>query len=88
MRPEHWRLSTEDSGDGLRASVERVEWLGDVTLVHCRLAGRDAANGGDSVSVKTTRQDVAALGAGTPVRLGAQPGDVMLFDGQGRALAA
>jgi multiple sugar transport system ATP-binding protein len=88
VRPEHWRLVAGDAGDGLRASVERVEWLGDVTLVHCRLAGRDAANGGDVVSVKTTQPDGAALSAGTPVRLTALPRDVMLFDAQGRALAA
>ena len=88
VRPEHWRLSAGDAGDGLRANVERVEWLGDVTLVHCRLAGQAAANGGDTISVKTTQPDDAALGAGTPVRLRALPRDVMLFDAQGRALAA
>jgi len=88
VRPEHWHLAAGDAGDGLRASVERVEWLGDVTLVHCRLAGRDAANGGDTISVKTTQPGGAALSAGTPVRLQALARDVMLFDAQGRALAA
>ncbi|HEY9028871.1 MAG TPA: TOBE domain-containing protein, partial [Burkholderiaceae bacterium] len=88
VRPEHWQLVANEAGDGLQASVERVEWLGDVTLVHCRLAGRDAANGGETVSVKTTQPDGAALSAGTPVRLRALPRDVMLFDAQGRALAA
>jgi len=91
VRPEHWQLvagDAGDAGDGLRASVERVEWLGDVTLVHCRLADQAAANGGDTISVKTTQPDGAALRAGTPVRLRALPRDVMLFDAQGRALAA
>jgi len=88
VRPEHWHMVAGDAGEGLRANVERVEWLGDVTLVHCRLAGRDAANGGDTVSVKTTRPGDVALSAGTPVRLRAQARDVMLFDAQGRALAA
>jgi multiple sugar transport system ATP-binding protein len=88
VRPEHWHLAAGDAGEGLRASVERVEWLGDVTLVHCRLAGESAANGGDTVSVKTTQPDGAALSAGAPVRLRASPRDVMLFDAQGRALAA
>jgi len=88
VRPEHWQLVPGDAGDGLRASVERVEWLGDVTLVHCRLAAQAAANGGDTISVKTTQPDGAALRAGTPVRLSALPRDVMLFDAQGRALAA
>jgi multiple sugar transport system ATP-binding protein len=88
VRPEPWHLAAGDTGDGLRANVERVEWLGDVTLVHCRLAGRDSANGGDTVSVKTTQPGDAALAAGTPVRLRARVREVMLFDAQGRALAA
>ena len=89
VRPEHWQMSAGEGDDGLLAHVERVEWLGDVTLVHCRLAGRDAANAGaDTVSVKTTLPDSAALPNGTPVRLRVQPRDLMLFDAQGRALAA
>ena len=89
VRPEHWQMSAGEGSDGLQAHVERVEWLGDVTLVHCRLAGRDAANAGaDIVSVKTTLPDSAALPHGTPVRLSVQPRDLMLFDAQGRALAA
>jgi hypothetical protein len=66
-----------DGADGLQASVERVEWLGDVTLVHCRLAGRDAANAGvDTISVKTTLADDATLPHGTasaPARAAARP---------------
>ena len=82
-------MTPGEGADGLQAHVERVEWLGDVTLVHCRLAGRDAANAGaDIVSVKTTLPDSATLPRGTPVRLSVQPRDVMLFDAQGRALAA
>ncbi len=66
-----------------------MEWLGDVTLVHCRLAGVDAANAtADTISVKTALPEGAALRHGTPVRLRVQPGDLMLFDAQGRALAA
>ena len=89
VRPEHWQMSPGEGADGLQASVERVEWLGDVTLVHCRLAGRDAANAGaDTISVKTALQDSASLPHGTPVRLRVQPRDMMLFDAQGCALAA
>ncbi len=89
VRPEHWQMSAGEGAGGLQASVERVEWLGDVTLVHCRLAGRDAANAGvDTISVKTALPDSAALPHGTPVRLQVQPRDLMLFDAQGRALAA
>jgi multiple sugar transport system ATP-binding protein len=89
VRPEHWQMTSGDGAEGLQASVERVEWLGDVTLVHCRLAGRDAANAGvDTISVKTTLADDATLPHGTQVRLRVQPRDLMLFDAQGRALAA
>ena len=89
VRPEHWQMTPGGGAEGLAASVERVEWLGDVTLVHCRLAGRDAANAGiDTISVKTALADGAALPHGTPVRLQVQPRDLMLFDAQGKALAA
>jgi multiple sugar transport system ATP-binding protein len=89
VRPEHWQMSPGEGVDGLQASVERVEWLGDVTLVHCRLAGCDAANAdAGTISVKTALADAAALPHGTPVRLRVQPHDMMLFDAQGRALAA
>jgi multiple sugar transport system ATP-binding protein len=88
VRPEHWQLLPSDAGAGLAAQVERVEWLGDVTLVHCRLAGRDAANAdADTVSVKTGGLP-ASLRQGDAVRLHAEPRDLMLFDAQGRALPA
>ena len=89
VRPEHWQLSEPEGEGGLAASVERVEWLGDVTLVHCKLAGREAANlDADTISVKTTSVGDASLRNGAAVRLHAQPRDLMLFDAQGRALAA
>ena len=89
VRPEHLELLPPEGDAGLAARVERVEWLGDVTLVHCRLAGREAANADeDLVSVKAAGPEAAALRQGQPVRLRAQPGELMLFDAQGRALAA
>jgi multiple sugar transport system ATP-binding protein len=89
VRPEHWQISADAGAQGLQALVERVEWLGDVTLVHCRLAGRDAANAGlDTISVKTALPDGETLPHGTTVRLQVQARDLMLFDAQGRALAA
>jgi multiple sugar transport system ATP-binding protein len=89
VRPEHWQLMPPDGAVGLEALVERVEWLGDVTLVHCKLAGRAAANADvDTISVKTSLDSSAALRHGAAVRLHAQPQDLMLFDAQGRALAA
>jgi multiple sugar transport system ATP-binding protein len=89
VRPEHWQLGAPGGDQGLAAEVDRVEWLGDVTLVHCRLAGQAAANAdGGTIAVKTGAQADAALRGGTPVRLHVQPHDLMLFDAQGRALAA
>ena len=85
VRPEHWQLMPPGAARGLQARVERVEWLGDVTLVHCRLGGASAA---DTISVKTALADASALPHGTPVRLRVQPRDMMLFDARGRALAA
>ena len=88
VRPEHWQLMPADGDVGLAARVERVEWLGDVTLVHCKLAGREAANSdADTISVKTAGAPVA-FQQGEPVRLHAAPRDLMLFDALGRALAA
>ena len=89
VRPEHWLMTPGEGADGLHASVERVEWLGDVTLVHCRLSGRDAANGeAATISVKTVWPGSDALPRGMPVRLQVRPRDLMLFDASGRALAA
>jgi multiple sugar transport system ATP-binding protein len=89
VRPEHWLMTPGEGSDGLKASVERVEWLGDVTLVHCRLSGQDAANAGmDTISVKTVWPGSDALPRGMAVRLLVRPRDLMLFDAQGRALAA
>ena len=88
VRPEHWQLMPAGGELGLEARVERVEWLGDVTLVHCKLAGREAANSdADTISVKASGAPVS-LQRGAPVRLHAAPQDLMLFDAQGRALAA
>jgi multiple sugar transport system ATP-binding protein len=89
VRPEHWMMTPGEGTDGLHAAVDRVEWLGDVTLVHCRLTGRDAANADTgTISVKTVWPGSDALPRGMPVRLQVRPKDLMLFDAQGRALAA
>jgi multiple sugar transport system ATP-binding protein len=88
VRPEHWQLLPAAGDVGLAARVERVEWLGDVTLVHCKLAGREAANSdADTISVKTTGL-ASTPRQGEAVRLHAEPRDLMLFDALGRALAA
>jgi multiple sugar transport system ATP-binding protein len=89
VRPEHWRMAPPGAAQGLRALVERVEWLGDVTLVHCRLDALDGAAAGESaIAVKANLAPEEIPPQGTPVRLQAEPGDLMLFDGEGRVLAA
>jgi multiple sugar transport system ATP-binding protein len=86
VRPEHWQVLREGDGGlaatGLPATVERVESLGDVALVHCRVAvaGLEAA-----VSVKST--DVPAE-EGERVRLATRPEHLRFFDAQGRAVVA
>ena len=84
VRPEHWMLTPGEGTDGLHASVDAVERLDDATLVHCRLRGRDAC----TITVKTLWPGSDALPRGTRVRLEVRPRDLMLFDAQGRALAA
>jgi len=89
VRPEHWQFVPPGAGHGLLARVERVEWLGDVTLVHCRLDGAQAANADDAaIAVKAAWAPGQSLPQGALVRLHAEPRDLMLFDAQGRALAA
>jgi multiple sugar transport system ATP-binding protein len=82
VRPEHWQVLGVDAAQGLPAEVDLVEHLGDVLLVHCRLPGMDEAvtvKCGPE-AVRTARHEV--------VRLLPQPGQVLLFDGDGRNLLA
>ena len=84
VRPEHWMLTPGEGTDGLHASVAGVERLGDATLVHCRLRGQQAG----TITVKTVWPGSEALPRGMRVRLEGRPRDLVLFDAQGRALAA
>ena len=83
VRPEHWLMTPGDGADGLRARIERVEALGDVTLVHCRLHGAESV----AVTVRTAWPGSESLPRGLRVRLEARPRDLVLFDAEGRALA-
>jgi multiple sugar transport system ATP-binding protein len=82
VRPEHWRIAADDEGAGLPARIERVESLGDVALVHCRVEGVE-----QPVAVKTA-EVTAAAAAGASVRLRTRPEHLRFFDGEGRAFAA
>jgi multiple sugar transport system ATP-binding protein len=82
VRPEHWRIVADAEGAGLPARVERIESLGDVALVHCRVDGVE-----QPVAVKAADLSAAAI-AGATVRLRTRPEHLRFFDGDGRALAA
>ncbi len=84
VRPEHWRIASPgDVAPGLLpARIERVEALGDVALVHCRVAGVE-----EPVSVKASEVP-GSVGAGADVRLRVAREHLCYFDGEGRALAA
>ncbi len=80
VRPEHWLMTPGEGTDGLHAHIDGVQGLGDMTLVHCRLRGHDAAH----VTVKTAWPGSEKLPRGMRVRLQVRPRDLVLFDAQGR----
>jgi multiple sugar transport system ATP-binding protein len=69
VRPEH--LAPAVGGDGLPATVDHVEPLGNETLVHW------TSSAGRLVSRVTSGREP---GTGQPAALAARPGDVLLFD--------
>jgi sn-glycerol 3-phosphate transport system ATP-binding protein len=80
FRPEH--LAPSDDGP-LPLTVELVEPLGADTILHGRLAG--AAKHDPLVVVRLP--GIARIAPGTPIRVGAAPGAIHLFDpGDGRRL--
>jgi multiple sugar transport system ATP-binding protein len=79
VRPEHLEVAGE--GQGVAATVELAEHLGDSTLVHLRVPGVP--------SLLTARAPggMDALGAGVRVGLVPQPEHAIGFDEQGRLAA-
>lgn len=84
VRPEHWLMTPGAGADGLHARIERVEASGEFALVHCRLHGADSV----AVMVRTAWPGAEALPRGLRVRLEARSWDLVLFDAEGRVLAA
>ncbi len=82
VRREHWLMTPGAGADGLHARIERVESLGDLTLVHCVLQGADDV----VVTVRTAWPGAQALPRALRVRLEVRPWDLTLFDAQGRVL--
>ncbi|MEK8033959.1 ABC transporter ATP-binding protein [Ideonella sp. DXS29W] len=79
LRPEH--LSVAPSGQGVPATVELAEYLGDTTLVHLRVPG--------VAHLLTARADggVTGLAAGSKVDLVPEADKAIAFDAQGCLVA-
>ena len=82
VRGGRWLMTPGEGTDGLHARIERVEPLGSITRVHCRLRGVAAG----CVVVETAWPDSGTLPRGLPVRLQVRPWDLVLFDAQGQRL--
>ncbi len=85
VRPEHltWHQHNDDSSQsGLTARVERIEYLGDLALIHCAVA--DMA---EPVIVKSALAPRDLPIATQPVHLHADLDRLQFFDAQGCSLA-
>jgi multiple sugar transport system ATP-binding protein len=80
-RPEHVQLLPGGDGPGLQATIELVEHLGDVALVHCSVPGQD-----EPVTLKLPAEHALPTQRQAAVRLMAEPQHAMLFDAQGLTL--
>jgi multiple sugar transport system ATP-binding protein len=78
VRPEHVDVTTME--DGLPASVELLEHLGDVTIGYFRVPDTELL-----MAVKVDVQKAAALQPGMRVGLRPRAAHCVLFDGDGRA---
>ena len=82
MRPEHLALTRVE--DGLAATVDLVEHLGDSLVAYATLRGTAGAKAQPIAFRLTTEQEELAVGQ--LVGVAPQPGRVVLFDEQGRTL--
>ncbi len=80
VRPEAWRLIPPEDGDGLRAQVEHVEYLGYETLVHVVT--------GDAEPQRWTARlpRMQSFSKGQSIALAVDPHRVHFFDSDGRAM--
>lgn len=78
IRPE--AMSWSASGEGLRATVQIIERLGDVQLIHAQIAGTDT-----SVCVKVAEAG-QTCNKGQSIVLSAAPTACYLFDEAGKAV--
>ena len=82
MRPEHLVLTRAE--DGLAATVDFVEHLGDSLVAYATLRGATGSKAQHIALRLTTEQEELAVGQ--QIGIAPQPGRVVLFDEQGRAL--
>jgi multiple sugar transport system ATP-binding protein len=78
LRPEHLSLA---QGDGVPATVEQAEHLGDSSLVYARVEGMPTS------MVMKLGDEGRGLRAGQTVTLAVRPGAGLGFDGEGRRVA-
>jgi multiple sugar transport system ATP-binding protein len=90
IRPEHLRLvppaeasSATDSRPTLPARVQHREHLGDLVIAHCLLADAPVP-----LTVKALAHEAEGLQPDAAVRLRPDLTQALLFDGEGRAVAA
>ena len=81
VRPEHLQLVRPGQGDGVKATVALVEYLGDVTLVYAQVDGSE-----EMVAVKSDA-DTAPPSLGSRVELVFPATRAFLFDEAGRVFA-
>jgi multiple sugar transport system ATP-binding protein len=81
VRPEHLQLVRPGQGDGVKATVALVEYLGDVTLVYAQVDGA-----GEMVAVKSDA-DTAPPSPGSRVELVFPATRAFLFDADGQVFA-
>jgi multiple sugar transport system ATP-binding protein len=87
VRPEQlkWAVAEPEGAHhgGLAARLERSEHLGDVALLHCRVAGLP-----DLITVKTALALQGLPDVGQALSLHADARQVLMFDAQGQSLKA
>lgn len=81
VRPEHLQLVRPGQGDGIKATVALVEYLGDVTLVYAQVQGSE-----EMVAVKSDA-DTAPPSLGSRVELVFPATRAFLFDEAGAVFA-
>jgi multiple sugar transport system ATP-binding protein len=81
VRPEHLQLVRPGQGDGIKATVALVEYLGDVTLVYAQVEGSE-----EMVAVKSDA-DTAPPSLGSRVELVFPATRAFLFDEAGAVFA-